>query len=134
MNDVEPRRIVPIAFLALLLFIFMALFQVFVIAGGFEIKASAVKKIMPVAYESFLRLVGEHPETRPEWSAAAQATKSDSASSAVTFAGFDPKTIPVTIEEDEKPATKVLIEPSRPKATEKADEPAKDPSNVVPVG
>jgi len=63
MSKKESRRRVPVSAIAIAVFVLLVVFEVLVIGGALEIKSSTVARIAPWAYEPFLRLVGEHPES-----------------------------------------------------------------------
>ena len=130
MKQLEQRRIVPISIITMILFSIMGLFQLFVIAGGYELEASTVQKIAPWAYEPFLKLVGEHPDTRPAWAIENRTKELEEQPSPVTVAGIDPESISVDLNLDPMP-TNTIIE-----ATVPVDEPkpAKKSGEVIPVG
>mgnify|MGYP001827728750 CR=1 FL=1 len=113
MKDQSARRIIPASVIATSAFTVLALVQVFFIVGGMEIKASAIKRIAPFAYEPFLKMVGEHPSSRPDkpLEGEQKAVKPNSSSSAMaTVAGFSPEELAVTIEDADTP----ILEPSVP--------------------
>ena len=92
MNKKESRRIVPLSVVAIAAFAVLIVCQVLVIGGVFELKASTVARIAPWAYEPFLRLVGEHPESQTlKDSAGEQAGQgTDALSGMASIAGLDP--------------------------------------------
>jgi hypothetical protein len=63
MKSKESRRIVPISAVTLMVLAVLFVFEALVIAGAVELKASRVARVAPWAYEPFLRLVGEHPDS-----------------------------------------------------------------------
>ncbi len=140
MKNVEARRTVPISVITLVLFCLMAVLQVFVITGGYELDASSVKKVAPWAYEPFLKITGEHPDTRPEW--AVGANEDEKVAEVIKIGGIRPDAIPVTIEDQPAPAKKVIIEPTKPleqprtviPVTTPEKEEKENPEEVVPVG
>lgn len=138
MKPVNSRRIVPIAVVTIILFFLMIVFQVFVIAGGYELEASTVKKVAPWAYIPFIKLVGEHPDTRPEWATEQETKTKEEKQDVITFAGFRPESIPVTIDVDPLPATNVVLESTvpveEPQRAVTNDLPVSKSEEVVPVG
>ena len=135
MKQINTRRIVPASIMAVVAFSILGLVQLFIVAGGFEIPASTVRKIAPFAYEPYRKLVGEHPSTRPDWLDAggeAKTSGNDSPSAMATVAGFRPEELAVKIEGvEEKP---VILEPSVP--VEKpvgAEQPVAEPEKRTPV-
>ena len=140
MKETTARRIVPISIVTMIVFGLMALFQIFVITGGYELEAATVKKAAPWAYESFLKLTGEHPDTRPEWIKEKKAVNPEI--DMITIGGIRPEDISVTIEDQPLTKKKVVIEPTKP-IEEKARvipvsipkvEKNEKPGEVVPVG
>ncbi|MDF7822509.1 hypothetical protein P4B35_00680 [Pontiellaceae bacterium B12227] len=135
MKDVETRRVVPISTITLVCIGVLALFQVFMLTGAYQIKTAAVKKIAPGLYEPFRKMVGEHPTSRP-----VPATEKDddsSVSDVATVAGINPEDLSVTIENVERP----ILDPTTP--TEEGttlipvSQPEKEPEPVdedIPVG
>ena len=63
MSKKVSRRTVPLSAVAIVAFVTLVGFEVLVIGGAFGVKASTVARIAPWAYEPFLRLVGEHPDS-----------------------------------------------------------------------
>ena len=63
-----------IAGIAVLILIF---FEALVIGGVFELQAPAVAKYAPWAYEPFLRIVGEHPESAPRLAVVEEASPAE---------------------------------------------------------
>lgn len=122
MNSLEPRRIVPISVVTLAAFSFLCVLELFVMVGGIEVRASTVKNVAPWLHGSFVKLVGEHPDTRPDWAAGQGAVEEDPvgepSSGIVTVAGFTPDELSVKIE------TGTVIEPTVPQ---------EEPATVVPV-
>ncbi len=112
MKQIIQKRVVPVSVATLACFALLAVFQLFVLAGGPLTRAATVKRFAPWAYEPFLRLTGEHPDTRPAWSMAGEkAEKGErSASAMADVAGIRP--------EDSVVVENPLLEPTRP-----ADEP-----------
>jgi len=73
----EVRRINPIAHITLVVVIILLVFEVLVIGGVFEFKAQTIAKYAPWAYESFIRLVGEHLDSAPRWAEVEEAEEID---------------------------------------------------------
>ncbi len=63
MKNRESRRIVPVSIIALIVIGVLFLFETLVVGGVFEVKASTVAKVAPWAYEPFLKMIGEHPDS-----------------------------------------------------------------------
>ncbi len=134
MNEVESRRIIPISRITIGFVVILALFQVFMLSGIYELKSSTVKKKAPWFYSTFLKLVGEHPSTRPP---AEAVTPEQSGSSGIaTVAGFNPEELSVTIEGTGEPLPGVAVPEEKPKTVIPVSQPEK-PAPVdenIPVG
>ena len=134
MKSLEPRRIVPISVVTLAAFSFLCVFELFVMVGGVEVRASTVKNVAPWLHGPFLRLVGEHPDSRPDWAVGQGTVEENPAgepSGIVTVAGFTPDELSVKIE------TGAVIEPTVPQeepATAPTNKPAKPMDDDIPVG
>ena len=107
------------------------------ILGGLELRAQTVRKYAPWAHESFLRLVGEHPESKPRWVADEAPVSKEPAE--VNVAGLAPGAIPQLAETNGAAAsTNELIEPTVPPEAEGVPDlaPTNSPvaEEVVPVG
>ncbi len=63
MRKKESRRRVPVSVVAMAAIALLFVLEGLVIGGAFGVKAATVARIAPWAYEPFLRLVGEHPES-----------------------------------------------------------------------
>ncbi|VGO22980.1 hypothetical protein [Pontiella sulfatireligans] len=55
----------PAAYVATALVVALFIFEAAVIGGIVELKASTVGRFAPWAYEPYLKLVGEHPDSLP---------------------------------------------------------------------
>jgi hypothetical protein len=145
MSNKESRRIVPVSAFAIAAFAVLVVFEVLVIGGVLELKASTVARIAPWAYEPFLRLVGEHPESAMlrETNRSREETRTNKASGISSVAGFNPDAL--TLELDAEAATGEPSEPEQALSTEQQpvtnpDEPKQTnqipdrPKAVVPVG
>ncbi len=75
MNKLETRRITPVATIAAFVVVVVLGLELLVVSGVLELRAGTVAKYAPWAYEPFLKLVGEHPDS--------MANKPESPSSAV---------------------------------------------------
>ena len=128
MKDVEKRRVVPIATITLVCAVFLGLFQVFVLTGSYQVKASTVRKTVPFLYEPYRKMMGEHPSYRTEL--VTNAKKKES-STVATVAGIDPSELQVTIESPELPPLKVEPPKKVAPAPEKNIEPVDE---NIPVG
>lgn len=67
MAKLETRRVNPIAHVTFVAVAILIFFEVLIVFGVFELRSQTVAKYAPWAYEPFLRLVGEHPESAPRW-------------------------------------------------------------------
>lgn len=131
MNEVESRRIIPISRITIGFVLILAVFQVIMLCGMFELKSSTVKKTAPWFHNTFLKLVGEHPSTRPVAATEAEVPqeKKDSSSAIATVAGFKPEELAVTIEDIENP----IIEPTAPVEDAQTVIPVSQPEKPAPV-
>lgn len=120
MNNVESRRIVPIARITAGLVVLLVLFEAIMLSGLYEVKASTVKKTAPWFYTTFLKWVGEHPSTRPVVVEQAVVPEEKGASAMATVAGFKPEELDITIEDIENPS-------------QETSAPVEEPGTVIPV-
>ena len=144
MGKQETRRINPIAHIAMVAVVILVVFEVLVIVGALELKAQTVAKYAPWAYEPFLRLVGEHPESAPRWVSVEEPEESEAIESTIVgVTGLDPSAIPVLIETNELVlSTNLVLEATVPLEVEPepipvaapTNAPAAEPEEVVPVG
>jgi hypothetical protein len=143
MSQQETRRRNPIAHITLVLVVLLILFEALVIFGVFELKAQTVAKYAPWAYEPFLRLAGEHPESTPRWATVEEPEEDeeiDSATLGVT--GLEASAIPVLVETNEAIlATNLILEATVPLKVEPEPIPVATstnapaaPEETVPVG
>ncbi len=138
MKDRETRRTSPLAKITLALVVVVVFLEAFVIFGGLELRAQTVEKYAPWAYEPFLKLVGEHPGSKPRWLAEQEASAEEPA--VANVAGLAPEAIPQLLETNAPAATNQLIEPTVPQETEAVpvlpptNSPAAAEEEVVPVG
>lgn len=142
MDKRDARRIKPIANVTLVLVVILVVFELLIIFGAMGLKARTVAKYAPWAYEPFLRLVGEHPESAPRLAAEEEADGDNTSESSVAVvAGLQPSAIPVLTETDTiLPGTNVAIVAEEPDApeTEPADVSTNNPpakkEAIAPVG
>lgn len=144
MDKQEKRRINPIAQITLTAVVVLVIFEFLVIFGALELKAQTVAKYAPWAYEPFLRLVGEHPESAPRWASVEEADEEETVDAAVVgVTGLEPSAIPVLVETDEAVlATNLALEATVPLEVEPEPTPVDVPTNrpvdesqeIVPVG
>ncbi len=143
MAKLETRRINPIAHVTLLVVAIVIVFEVLVIFGLFELKAQTVAKYAPWAYESFLRLAGEHPESTPRWATIEEPEEADPATAVeANVTGLEPSAIPLLVPTNEVAlGSNAVLEASVPLETEPEPIPVAVPTNapakleeIVPVG
>ncbi|MEN8254217.1 MAG: hypothetical protein ABFR33_01995 [Verrucomicrobiota bacterium] len=140
MDRKETRRINPIAHITLVLVLLLIVFEGLVILGALELKAQTVAKHAPWAYEPFLKLVGEHPESAPRWASVEEPEENEALEATmVGVTGLEPSAIPVLVETNEAvPATNMIIEATVPLEVESEPVPVAAPTNapqeIVPVG
>jgi hypothetical protein len=127
MKTLDTRRTNPISRAAALAVGILILFEALVIGGVFELEAQTVAKYAPWAYEPFLKLVGEHPASKPRGATIEKPKESDRDPSAIAgVAEFAPAAIPVPVETNEAPPAIIPVpEPVPPPAA---------PEKIVPVG
>jgi hypothetical protein len=126
MSDKAAKRIVPLSLLTAVIFSVLGILEVLIVFGVLEIKAESVRKVMPAAYMPFIKLVGEHTETRPAWAVSDADVLEEEAGSGSAMA--DAAGMAVTV--DTNTVQKILLEPTTP-ANE--TEPA-GPNEGAPVG
>ena len=126
MSKKESRRIVPLSAVAIAVFVMLVVFEVLVIGGAFGVKASTVARIAPWAYEPFLRLVGEHPESESMKNMVRDRNEDGTGtpSGMASVAGFNPDGLVIDL--DAQPEEGGDITPE-------AVFPAGDPSNAAPA-
>ena len=102
----ETRRINPIARVTLTGVLMLVAFQLLIIGGALQLEAGTVHRYAPWAYEPFLRLVGEHPDTERQWAAVEEeAGEADTGRSAfANLAGLQPEAIPLLTGTNDAPA------------------------------
>ena len=132
MGKKEKCRINPIAHVTSVAVILLVVFEFLVIFGALELKAQTVAKYAPWAYEPFLRLVGEHPESAPRWASIEETEEKESVEATVAgVTGLEPSAIPVLIEPDDAVlATNLILEATVPLEVEPADK----SQEIIPVG
>ena len=144
MPKLETRRINPIAHFASLAVVLLVVFEGFVIFGALELDAQTVAKYAPWAYEPFLRLVGEHPESAPRLARVERTREPEPVESTVAgVTGLEPAAIPVPMEtNDTVLATNLVLEPIVPPEVDPDPVPVAAPTNsppakqeeIIPVG
>ena len=127
MSKKESRRIVPLSAVAIAAFIMLVVFEVLIIGGVVGVKASAVARIAPWAYEPFLRLVGEHPEsaTSKESAGNQKEDETNRSSGLASVAGFNPDALVIELDVPPEEGGDVVPEAIRPDG---------GLSNAVPTG
>ena len=144
MAKLETHRINPIAHITLVAVIILIIFEVLVMGGVLELKSQAVAKYAPWAYEPFLKLVGEHPDSASRWATVEEADESDPIIlSEVNAKGLEASAIPVLVSTNEMVLeANILLEASVPLETETepipvdvpTNAPVADPEEIIPVG
>ena len=111
--------------------ILLVVFEFLVIFGALELKAQTVAKYAPWAYEPFLRLVGEHPESAPRWASIEETEEKESVEATVAgVTGLEPSAIPILIETDDAMlATNLILEATVPLEVEPEPTPVAIPTN-----
>lgn len=144
MDKRNTRRINPVAHFATLAVTALVVFEVLVMAGALELKAQTVAKYAPWAYEPFLKLVGEHPDSAPRLAVVQEDEDADISTLALTGLGdFPPEAIPVLAETNEtERAENIVPGPSASLEAEAQPSPTTSTNNlpvfneneIVPVG
>ena len=140
MSKLESRRTNPIAHITLIAVLMLLVFQFFSMVGVLELKAGTVAKYAPWAYEPFLRLVGEHPESAPRWASVEEVEAPPPASpDIVELTGLDSSLIPVLIETNTAAlSTNTILEATIPRDVEtdpaSTNRPIEKQLEVAPVG
>ncbi|MBN2163432.1 MAG: hypothetical protein JXR25_00980 [Pontiellaceae bacterium] len=86
-----PSRVVPISVIAIALLAMLILCEILIMGGFLEVRASTVARIAPWATESFLKLVGDHPDS--PWRIRKNAPDAPGPSTMDVIAGFDPNAL-----------------------------------------
>jgi len=118
---------------------------VLVIAGALEIKSSTVARIAPWAYEPFLKLVGEHPESDTMKESVQDRTAQGGAvpSGMAAVAGFNSEDLTIDLDtqtEESEDLAAESVEPAEapsnavPAGSSVTNPPAAEPKKVIPVG
>jgi hypothetical protein len=145
MDKVKESRVNPIAKIATLAVLVLLVFEGLVIGGIFELKAQVVAKYAPWAYEPFLRLVGEHPESASRLAEVEEIKEEPETRTprGLDISGLEPSTIPVLIAtNDAMLGTNTFLEPTIPQEVESDPVPVKVPpkaaekieEQIIPVG
>jgi len=134
MSKKESRRRVPVSAIAIAVFVLLVVFEVLVIGGALEIKSSTVARIAPWAYEPFLRLVGEHPEsdTMKESAQDRTAQGGDTPSGMAAVAGFNPDGLIIDLDTQPEESDGGDTETNLPDETPSNAVPAEAITNTVP--
>jgi len=118
MKDVETRRKVPAAVIAMICVSFIGIIQLLLVTGAYQVDSGTVRKMAPFLYNPFRKMMGEHPSTRPQ-SAESQASSGETGIETVT--GIKPEDLSIEIKtEGSVPAivvpeeTNTLIPASEP--------------------
>ncbi len=141
MNKLETRRVNPIARITVFIVALLIVFEVLIICGAMGLKTNTVAKYTPWAYESFLKLVGEHPESTPRRASIEETKESSAELSEINVTGLAPSSIPLLVEAHEaQPVTNTILEATLPIATEinsdvlSTNTPVATPLEILPVG
>ena len=144
MAKLETRRINPIAHITLAGVIILMVFEAAVIGGILELKAQTIAKYAPWAYEPFIRLVGEHPDSAPLWATVEEADGPDPIALPEAHATvLESSAIPMLVSTNGMVSgTNVLLEASIPLEANPelspevvpTNAPAAVPEEIVPVG
>lgn len=138
MAKLETRRVNPIAQITLAAVVILIIFEVLVMGGVLELKSQTVAKYAPWAYEPFLRLVGEHPDSASRWATVEEVDESDPiVLPEVNVTGLEPSAIPLLVPTNETSvATNSVPEPEAEPIQEVAptNAPVAVPEEIVPVG
>lgn len=144
MDKLDTRRVNPISHFATLAVLLLIIFEVSIICGALELKAQTIAKYAPWAYEPFLKLVGEHPESAPRWATVDEPEESESSESVVSsVTGMEASTIPVLMGSNGiAMASNVVLEATVPleitpepiPVTGPTNAPKTDAEAIVPVG
>ena len=119
----ETRRINPIAHITTAVVVVLITFETLIIFGVFELKAQTVANYAPWAHESFLRWVGEHPDSAPRW--VVEVPKEPT---------LDPiAAVLVTPTNETSTATNLMLKPIVP-VVPTTNAPLAKPVEVIPVG
>lgn len=130
MSDVEIRRKVPVAVLALICVSIIGILQILLLTGAYQVDAGTVRKFAPFLYNPFRKVVGEHPSTRPQTAETQAVTSRETEIETVT--GIKPEELSIKIEapavelpEDLPAAEPVIIPAGEPAAPDplNSDEP-----------
>jgi hypothetical protein len=144
MNQRETRRINPVAHVATCAVAVLIALECLMIFGVLELEARTVARYAPWAYESFLKLVGEHPESMPRWVSIEEPEDKEAGESAVAeAAGIELSAIPLLIDTNEaagvtNPAPDEALPTELVPATSPSTSPAAprevEPTEIEPVG
>jgi hypothetical protein len=119
MKEINPKRIVPVSTITIVLFSLLGISELFVLFGGLEVKASSIKRFAPWLHGPYTRMVGEHPATRPYWVDQPMENQNGEAeATAATVGGFRPDELDVQLEAAKQTEPEIKIE---------------EPSAVIPV-
>ncbi len=110
------------------------MFEALVISGAVETKASTIAKVAPWAYEPFLKLVGEHPDSyrkRGDVDSRRDTQPEASAIDMVTGLSAESLLVETNVVPDIQESMDTTNTPAEPSATPLSDP---EPEKVVPVG
>ncbi len=134
MKNRESRRIVPASMIAIAVFTLLAVLEVSVICGVMQVNAAAIAKVAPWAYEPFLKLVGEHPDSyRQRGSTESSGEQAEEAASLDLLAGLGAEELLAETNAVQESTVTPVVE-EEPAADPETAEPEAPPKKVVPVG
>lgn len=140
MSKNESHRVNPVGHVALIAVLILLGFQLLAILGAVELKSGTVAKVAPWAYEPFLRLVGEHPDSKPRWASVEEADQpATSSTDVVALTGLESSAIPLLIETNAAAqSANTILEATTPLDVEEGSAttniPAEKLLDVPPVG
>jgi hypothetical protein len=109
----------------------VALFQLVVISGVIEVRGESIRRMAPRLYEPFLKLMGEHPDYRPAWSAMRQ-DRTEKVQS-ISFSGLIPTAMPTFLPESSNDVAEAESSVEEAVEMESIAPPAEEPAPMVPV-
>jgi len=135
MDKLYTRRVSRLAHFTFLAVLVLVLCEAVMISGALELKAQTVAKYAPWAYEPFLRLVGEHPESSPRGVAAEEPEMLESAiEEPAAETGLLLDISPVTAETNAVPSSIAPAEPAPAAVVAPTNLPAEKVDEAMPVG
>jgi hypothetical protein len=130
MKSIETRRVTRTAYVASTIVGGVILFEVAMTCGIVDLNAEWVARYARWGYEPFLKLVGEHPDSRPEW-VVPRAGAGENTNAMFFANGFGGMAL--LPETNDVSSVDSVEEPSVLPATEDAHPPV-EPDDDIPVG